>query len=48
MTLSFSQTINAIENLVMEFDADGKWVITSRGRQLTNVTFGEGKPAWIA
>ena len=41
------QQFGAIEDLVMEFDADGKWVITSRGRRLTNVTFGEGKPAYL-
>ena len=41
------QQFGAIEDLYMEFDENGKWVITSRGRQLTNVTFGEGKPAYL-
>lgn len=41
------QQFGAIEDLTMEFDHNGQWVITSRGRQLTNVTFGEGKSAYI-
>lgn len=41
------QQFGAIEDLYMEFDENGKWVITSRGRKLTNVVFGEGKPSYI-
>lgn len=41
------QQFGAIEDMYMELDSNGKWVVTNRGKHLTNVTFGEGKPAYL-
>lgn len=36
-----------VEDLVMERNYKGLWVVSTKGRPLTNVLFGEGKPDYI-
>lgn len=41
------ELFGAIEDIYIGKDESGQWQVTNRGRPLTNVLFGEGKPSYL-